>query len=345
MGCGTSNSGDERTKVQRNIQTLNQARQNPSAGNINPDPPSNAERQRELDNNPNFFYNEDLFLQQAVRQSLLENNPNQRQQTEEEVFNDIIKETIVASKKEYDDIDRKKNEEEIEKIKNDPTALNNKIKNIFAANNAFKNAKKLPPLEFSGNSMGSKLEKKDLKLVKAPILKDSSGQLESTGRKDARDSLFANQPADTNSEIDINEDDHFKGEVSKPSYNPSLLKDEKNKNNNLQSLESNEFKPSELNQYADGGFNKSKGKNNELNALINELKDDEPVKYVRKIDASKHHNETTMDHPKPHEKLVSNDSFEDLMDEFDPIENNDKPPGMAKVEFISKPTDEDGFGF
>jgi len=45
------------------------------------------------------------------------------------------------------------------------------------------------------------------------------------------------------------------------------------------------------------------------------------------------------------EKLISHDSFEDLMDEFGGESKEDQPPGMAKVEFISKPTEENEFGF
>ena len=55
-------------------------------------------QQRELDNNPNFFYNEELFLQQAMQASLLESQPDQRKETEEEVYNKMIKDTIVQSK-------------------------------------------------------------------------------------------------------------------------------------------------------------------------------------------------------------------------------------------------------
>lgn len=280
-----------------------------------------------------------------MRQSLLDNQQNPQNVNEEEEFNNMVKETIVASKKEYDDIDRKRNEEEIARIKNDPAALNKKIKNIFSSNNAFKNTKKLPPLEFVGKGKGLNPLKKDLESLKAPILNNQSQQLD-LNKGDAHGTLLS-MPNST-SEVDINEDTHFQGNVSKPSYNPNLLRDEKNKNKeNLISLESKEFKHSELKQYAQDEFNKSKGKAHELNALIHELNDEAPMKYQRKKEPSRQieHNETTIDHPKPEEKLISNDSFDDLMDEFDPNEKEDKPPGMAQIEFVNKQTQEDEFEF
>ena len=124
------------------------------------------------------------------------------------------------------------------------------------------------------------------------------------------------------------------------------MKNNKN-NDNLISLQSTEFKPNQLKQMGRNDFQKSKGKGNELNALINELQEEEPPKPKRRLEpiVQIHHNETTMDHPKAQEKLVSHDSFEDLMGEFDPLEQEDKPPGMAKVEFINKQTNEDEFDF
>ncbi len=159
-----------------------------------------------------------------MRQSIIDNQPNQQRVTEEEVFNDVIKDTIVQSKKEYDDIDRKKNEEEIAKIKNDPAALQNKIENIFSTKAAVVSKKKLAPLTFAGNSKNA--GKKDLTLVKAPIL-NGPGQGDATNAYAARDSILGKNPADTNSEVDILDDANFKNDVANPSYNPRLLRDEK----------------------------------------------------------------------------------------------------------------------
>ena len=170
---------------------------------------SNAERQqRELDNNPNFFYNEELFLQQAMQQSLLESQPDQRRETEEEIFNKLLKETEVISKKEYDDIGRKMNEEELQKIRNDPTAMKNKLQNLLSKNTLNKVNNKLPPLEFSGTGAANKGGlKRDLTSIKAPILQGPA----ITDRSNHLHGKDTNKNGnDTDSEIDIHEEQEFK---------------------------------------------------------------------------------------------------------------------------------------
>lgn len=109
-------------------------------------------------------------------------------------------------------------------------------------------------------------------------------------------------------------------------------------NDNLISLQSNEFDEQDQEQNFQPNNDRTRD-NGELNALINELNEDEPIKEKVKYNA-RNHDETTLDLPKAQENLISHDSFEDLIGEFGEIEKEDKPPGMAKVEFISKKADE-----
>jgi len=306
---------------------------------------NNIERQQqELDNNPNFFYNEDVFVQQAMQQSLLESQPDRRKETEEDIFNNWVKDTIVQSRKEYDDIGRKLNEDEIQKIRNDPRAMKQKLENLFKKDVIKKGVNKLPPLEFSSGNTATKLkQKKTLAPLKAPVL--TGGGL--TSQRDSN--LFSKDTNkngnDTNSEIDINENQGFNNSSIAPSYNPQLLKDENYKDNvNLISLESNEFTDQEPK------FTKANNdvtqKDLELNDLINELQEDKPKKAKQLVKRSQHNDRTLEPNYVDNQGLLpSRDSFEDLMDEFGDQSLEDKPPGMAKVEFVNKQIVGDGFGF
>lgn len=89
-------------------------------------------RPQESSNNADFFYNEEYFIQQALQQSLIDNRGNNNPQSDEEIFNNLLKDTMVMSKKEYDDIGRKMKEEEIMKIKDDPEALKKKLENLLS---------------------------------------------------------------------------------------------------------------------------------------------------------------------------------------------------------------------
>jgi hypothetical protein len=106
-----------------------------SSRNVNLNPPGNAQSlanpqsnqsrtvNASVNHNPNFFYNEDYYVQQAMQESLQDNRIANNPQNDDELFNQIIKDTIVMSKKEYEDIGRKKIEDEIRLIKDDPIAM------------------------------------------------------------------------------------------------------------------------------------------------------------------------------------------------------------------------------
>ena len=114
-------------------------------------------------------------------------------------------------------------------------------------------------------------------------------------------------------------------------------------NDNLVSLQSNEHFENDP-RFIQVTHDKSQ-KDEELNDLINELNEEEPRKKAN-LNKISFINDTTLEPTYVNqEKLISHDSFEDLMDEFGDENKPDKPPGMAKVEFVNKKTDEDEFGF
>lgn len=87
---------------------------------------------------------------EIIKESLKELEQNS---VEEQMFQDMLKETIVQSKKEFDDIERKKQIDEINKVKDDPKLLHekqkeiiNKASNILISDNIHKPGK-LPPLQ------------------------------------------------------------------------------------------------------------------------------------------------------------------------------------------------------
>ena len=86
---------------------------------------------------------------QIIKDSLQELEENQ---LEEQMFKDMLQDTIVQSKKEYDDIERNKIQTEITNVKNDPNKLHQKTKeivtkttNIITKDGVQKHGK-LPPL-------------------------------------------------------------------------------------------------------------------------------------------------------------------------------------------------------
>ena len=178
------------------------------------------QRQREIPNNPNFFYNEDLYIQQALQQSLVETHGAGNQQSNDEMFNQLLKDTLIMSKKEYEDIDRKAKEDEILKIKDNPEAMKKKLENLLSNERLTTQGKKLPPLAAQKNIKSNKpKEKKDLSLIKAPILMNI-GDPKILHTDDAGTNRQVN---DTDSEIDIKENEQVKVEPKVPSYNPKLF--------------------------------------------------------------------------------------------------------------------------
>jgi hypothetical protein len=140
MGCGRSTNATGDFKSDKMDPTnKNKNRINIDDEREQKEHSDNVRHQQQLVNNPNFFYNEELFVQSAVRQSIVESSSRGNlHQNDGEVYNNMLKDTIVLSKKEYDDIDRKKYEDELSKIKNDPIAMKNKIENLLSKENVVK---------------------------------------------------------------------------------------------------------------------------------------------------------------------------------------------------------------
>lgn len=333
MGCGTSTSGSAHTKIDKvGLNTYNLGRQDPNAEREHEERPAHALdlRQQQLDNNPNFFYNEDLFVQAAIQRSIVESHGN-HPLNENEAFNNVLKDTIVQSRKEYDDIDRKKYEEEILKIKDDPIAMKTKIESLMSIENVTKNNKKLPPLVLAQKNLNANKskQKKDIRLLKAPILNN----------KMPFDAAFAD-PHDTNrqgneteSEIDIREDNNVHHQDFKPSYNPRLLKDEINEDQ-FNSLQSNDYNNNDS-KFMKPDNNKTSD-NMDLNELIAELNDSsEPMKSKAKNQPLVYHNKMTS-HDLSKKQLISHDSFEDLMDDYGNPNQDMGISGAAKVHVINK---------
>lgn len=332
---------------QRNIERQeNHKAQETPINNIHASRGNASSIQRDLDNNPNFFYNEELFLQQAMQESLLQPNGNNipgRATNEDELFNQMLKETLVLSQKEYDDIDRKKKEEELMKLKDNPAELQRRLADLLNRQNAPNAGKKLPPLAAINKPVNNKKNKKtkDLATVKAPILQntiDSHGDI--TDRRVTHKHLN-----DTESEIDIKESSSWKDNNKTPSYNPKLLnQQDKHTHDNLFSLQSNEFGENEP-RFIQAN-NENTDDNLDLNNLIADLDDEEPAKVNRynKIYSGSNEGTQIPAYSNKVDIFPSHDSFEDLMDEFD---DAPKPknglPGMAKVHIIKKQDNYDDF--
>lgn len=152
MGCGRSTNATGDFKSDKMDPTnMNINKNNPNGERSQIEHSERERHQQQLENNPNFFYNEELFVQSAVQQSMAEVNGNLHQ-NDGEVYSSMLKDTLVLSQKEYDDIDRKKYEDELSKIKNDPIAMKNKIENLLSKENVLKNNKKLPPLALASKT-------------------------------------------------------------------------------------------------------------------------------------------------------------------------------------------------
>ena len=298
-----------------------------------------------------LFYNEDYFIQLAMQESLM-NQDNNEDRNEDEIFNALIKDTLVMSKKEYDDIDRKAKEDEIEMIKDNPDLMKKKIENLLDKRNIAPASKKLPPLEMINKNLKAKKpkEKIDLETIKAPILRQQPTEpVLVTDRGNDR-----NEINDTESEIDIRGAHNFNDDPVVPSYNIQLLNDQKNQqraniinDNQFMSLQSNEFgvKDSvnkfEKPQNENGEY---LNKNDEYQKLINYLDDDEDDKNRNKHSAQ----QSTLDlNHKPYEikKLNSKDSFDDLINDLniddDPVKEHLNTGGGGKQEI--EDNDDDNF--
>lgn len=342
MGCGASTTTGRSTEKIKEfkdsefqdqeqvdhhsvIEIMDQNRRLPSR-NANLNPPGNASASANLasnqsrtvnpnaNHNPNFFYNEEYFIQQAMQESLQDNRGRNNAQNDEELFDQIIKDTIVMSRKEYDDIGRKKIEEEIRLIKDDPVAMKKKLENLLSEERVKKNGKKLPPLQGINRKM-NKGNVQDLSLIKAPILQ--------MGKVNRDDDVVQKKTSrnlnETESEIDIKESFNWRKDDKAPSYNPQLLQKQAQPTEEvLFSMQSNEF--------VDEGHNFTRHNNDrtnddEFNNLMRDLADDEPTKNnIKKPNASNFANQTKVVHQQRNVQVEyrknSNDSFDELMDGF-----------------------------
>lgn len=228
-----------------------------------------------------------------------------------------------------------KQEDEIMKLKDNPDALHKKIEDLLSKEKVNPGSKKLPPLQalHKMTSPNKQALKKDLSKIKAPILQNNVGPDEVfTDRR-----LTNKNANETESEIDIKESNGWNKDDKVPSYNPKLLQQQRNKaSDNLVSLQSNDFEGNEH------PFIKSNNEHtkidDEFNNLMADLDDEKPyVKNKRRelrsdqrTDFDKNANKV-----KPQERMISHDSFEDLMDEFgDEPPKQSGPPGMAKVHIV-----------
>lgn len=281
----------------------------------------------EISNNPNFFYNEDFYLQQALQQSLVETHGAGNQQSTDQTFNQLLKDTIIMSKKEYDDIDRKVKEDEIQKIKNDPIAMKKKLENLLSNERLTTQGKKLPPLAAVNNVKSNKTkEKKDLSLIKAPILLNNQEPLVTQS-----EAIVTNRRGnDTDSDVEVKQQ-HVASEVKAPSYNPKLLNqnkfDDKFAKDNMFSLEDNEYEE-------DAKFarpnNQITNEDEDYHNLIADLDEDPYPKNKRKNLPSGH--DSTKDQMRNRSRLMEekqdlNDSFDELMDNFG---GQNQPAPVAK---------------
>ena len=294
-----------------------------------------SQRQMEIANNPNFFYNEDFYLQQALQQSLVETHGTSNQQSSEQTFNQLLKDTIILSKKEYDDIDRKVRDDEIQKIKDDPIAMKKKLENLLSKERVTTQGKKLPPLAAINNVKSNKpKEKKDLSLIKAPILLNNQQPMVTQ-----TEAIMTNRLGnDTDSDLDMKEQ-HIIEEPKAPSYNPRLLKnddfEDKFDKNNMFSLESNEYEE-------DAKFarpnNQITNEDEDYHNLIADLDEEPDYKIKRKNLPSGQ--DSTMDQKRNKSKIIEDkrdldDSFDELIDNFG---NNVVP--VTKKTVVKQPLEE-----
>jgi hypothetical protein len=304
-----------------------------------PQAETNQRVSEQLNNNPNFIYNDDILVQQAMHESLMNTEQNQNR-NEDEVFDEIIKDALVMSRKEYDDIDRKIKEDEIKLIRDNPELLKKKMETLLNNKKLEPMGKKLPPLQMINKNMKAKKpgKLKDLESVKAPILRqqNTSGTPLLTGRDQNNDGN------DTESEIDINNHPGFDKEEVAPSYNPRLLKNNQpvyDPNSQFMSLESQEYANDSLPNFARPNHEETNN-DDEYQNLINYLYDDDyndrdRNKFSAQPSTLDLNNKSAYE---KHIKVNTKDSFDDLIDDLNV--DDDKPPqklnngfpGMAQVE-------------
>lgn len=294
---------------------------------------NNRRINEELNNNPNFFYNEEYYLQQALQQSLgTENIPS----NEDELFNQLLKETLVMSRKEYDDIGRKEKEAEILKIKDDPVAMQKKLEALLNSKKLDPKAKKLPPLAMLNkkplnNKKGQ--EKKDLSKMKAPILMKNSIDQPVTNRS-------SKDVNDTESEIDIKDQNKMDRNEIAPSYNPRLLEKQKREAKmnvqqeyNFNSLESREYGMDDAVPSFAKYDNVITNNDDEYQNLINYLDDDDEGPRRNRNSAQESTIEPHNRYNNSGKKLNTKDSFDELLDDIDD-EAPKRKPGPARVQII-----------
>lgn len=244
---------------------------------------------------------------------------------------------MVMSKKEYDDIGRKINEEEILRIKDDPDALKKKLENLLSNERLTTQGKKLPPLAAEKNLKSNKAkEKKDLSLVKAPILLNQKENLITPSENDGTNRNGNN----TESEIDIKDSNNWKNDQKIPSYNPKLLQQrDKNLENdyNTFSLESNEFDDKQIKFVQIN--NQASHEDDEYQNLMNEMADEVfPKSRHNELYAGQ---ETTIDRKNNQSKIINqksllNDFFNNLVNEFkEDREVPKKPSGIEMQKAVN----------
>jgi hypothetical protein len=306
---------------------------------------NNSENIAPAESNPNFFYNEDVFIQQALQESLLDRNNGGRPQNQQESYNQILQDALVMSRKEFDDIGRKKIEDEIERIKHDPDAIHKKIEGMLKEKKIVQNSNKLPPLRTIGKiSAASRGMKKDLKSMKAPILQMNQefNSKDTIGGRDRNDRNIN----ETESEIDIKETTRLINDNEAPSYNPRLLQNDDNKGRHdaFFSMPSNEFADEVQ------GFkpNNMTTEDDEFNNLMKDLADDEPSSKLPnpRISNTKVHY-SGVKNTNILEKQNSHDSFDELMSGINGSNNqvNNGPPGAAHVQIIRNSDNYNDFSF
>ena len=111
-----------------------------------------------------MFYSEDALIAQAIQNSLMQQNG---EENPDAMFNKAINQAMVDSKKEFDDVDRRKAESEISKIKDDPTALQAKTAAILSKASPAKG--KLAGLTPLGPTPGNAKQTLKLDPLAAPV--------------------------------------------------------------------------------------------------------------------------------------------------------------------------------
>lgn len=200
---------------------------------------------------------------------------------------------------------------------------------------------KLPPLAADNKNLKSNKakEKKDLSLEKESILLNNNGFKMSPSDNDDTNRNGNN----TESEIDIKESDNWKHDQKVPSYNPKLLVQQKNDQDNdynTFSLESNEFDDKQI-KFVQINNQASQGEDDYQN-LINDLADEGFPK-------SRHNDfyagqESTMDQKNSKSKIINqkaalNDSFDNLVNGFKEDREVPKKPSGIEMQKVADTSD------